>query len=125
MQWNMVIKKKTMIKKSLKIFVIVDIGVILICLFLGTSDWLINTQIAFLSSLIVTIGSYLGYEKNVQKRVSDHVNEDDTYDEVDKMDDKYDLYSPQITEVKVNENPTKDKRRDNRSYETYQTKPCC
>jgi len=97
-----------MIKKSLKIFAIVDIGVILICLFIGTNDWLINTQIAFLSSLMVTIGSYLGYQKNVQNRVENHINEDDTYDEVDKMDDKYDLYSPEVPEIEVNENPTKE-----------------
>lgn len=101
-------KKKTMIKKSLKIFVIIDIGVILFCLLSGHFDWLINTQIAFISSLMVTIGSYLGYQKNVQNRAKDHINDDDSYDEVDKMDDKYDLYSPEVPEEKVVENPSKE-----------------
>lgn len=104
----MVIKKKTMIKKSLKIFAIIDLGVIVFCLISGQYDWLINTQIAFISSLMVTIGSYLGYEKNVQKRAQDHITEDDSYDEIDKMDDKYDLYSPEVTEEKTVENPTKE-----------------
>ena len=108
MQWKMDIKKKKMIKKSLKIFAIVDFGVVVFCLLAGQMDWLLNTQIAFFSSLIVTIGSYLGYQKNVQNRVEDHVNEDDNYDEVDKMDDKYDLYSPEVPEIEINENPTKE-----------------
>jgi len=97
-----------MIKKSLKIFFIIDIGVVIFCLLMGQLDWLLNTQIAFLSSLIVTIGSYLGYERNVDNRVKNHVNEDDNYDEMDKMDDKYDLYSPEVPEIEVNETPTKE-----------------
>ena len=108
MQWKMDIKKKTMIKKSLKIFAIVDFGVIIFCLLAAHTDWLLNTQIAFFSSLMVTVGSYLGYQKNVQNRVENHINEDDTYDEVDKMDDKYDLYSPQTPEIEVNDSPTKE-----------------
>ena len=104
----MVSIKKQMIRKSIKIFAIIDIGVIVFCLIVGQTDWLINTQIAFFSSLMVTVGSYLGYQKNVSTRVEDHINDDDTYDEVDKMDDKYDLYSPEAPVVEINENPTKE-----------------
>ena len=78
MLWKMDLKKKMMIKKSLKIFFIVDVGVAIFCLLSGQMDWLLNTQIAFLSSLIVTIGSYLGYEKNVKNRAAEHINEDDS-----------------------------------------------
>lgn len=108
MLWKMAIKKKMMISKSIKIFAIIDLGVVLFCLLSGHSDWLLNTQIAFCSSLMVTIGSYLGYKRNVQNRAEDHVNDDDTYDEVDKMDDKYDLYSPEVPENEIIENPTKE-----------------
>lgn len=97
-----------MISKSIKAFAIIDFGVILFCLLSGQYDWLLNTQIAFCSSLMVTVGSYLGYKRNVANRVEDHVNDDDTYDEVDKMDDKYDLYSPEAPQELVNENPTKE-----------------
>jgi len=117
------IKKKTMIKKSLKIFAIIDIGVIVFCLISGHFDWLINTQIAFVSSLMVTIGSYLGYQKNVQNRAKDHINDDDTYDEVDKMDDKYDLYSPEVPQEEIVQNPTKEEIKE--GYETYQAKSFC
>jgi len=103
----MVTKKKMMTKKSLKIFAIIDIGVILFCIISGHNDWLVNTQIAFFSSLMVTVGSYLGYKKNVQSRAEDHVPDDDTYDEIDKMDDKYDLYSPEVPKEEIIQNPTK------------------
>jgi len=94
--------------KTLQIFFIIDFGVILFCLISGNTSWLLNTQIAFFSSLMVTVGSYLGYKKNIQNRAQDHVNDDDNYDEVDKMDDKYDLYSPEVPTTEVNENPTKE-----------------
>lgn len=103
MLWNMAIKKKMMIKKSIKIFAIIDFGIILFCLLSGNLDWLLNTQIAFFSSLMVTIGSYLGYKENIKSRVVDHINNDDSDDEVDKMDDKYNLYSPAVPEEKINE----------------------
>jgi hypothetical protein len=108
MQGSMAIKKMMMTKKSIKIFVIIDFGIIVFCLLSGHTDWLINTQIAFFSSLMVTVGSYLGYKRNVQNRVEDHVNDDDSYDEVDKMDDKYDLYSAEEPQVEVNETPSKE-----------------
>ena len=97
--------------KAIKIFFIVDFGVVLFCVLSGHMDWLINTQIAFFSSLMVTIGSYLGYQKNVQLRAQDHINEDDNYDELDKMDDKYDLYSPEVEQIEVKE-PTPQEIKD-------------
>ncbi len=104
---SMDIIKKKMINKALKIFLIIDFGVVLFCFLSGNTIWLLNTQIAFFSSLFVTLGSYLGYMKNIKNRIETQVNDDDNYDEVDKMDDKYDLYSP-VVEEKVIENPTKE-----------------
>lgn len=87
-----------MITKAIKIFFIIDLVVVLFCILSGELNWLLNTQIAFFSSLIVTAGSYLGYKRNIDKRVQTYENKDDHYDELDKMDDKYDLYSPQVDE---------------------------
>lgn len=91
--------KMKMINKALKVFLIIDLGVVVFCLLSGNLNWLLNTQIAFFSSLFVTIGSYLGYMKNVQKRLETHKNHDDEYDELDQMDDKFDLYSPEVEQV--------------------------
>jgi biopolymer transport protein ExbB/TolQ len=97
-----------MLNQSLKIFFVIDFIVILFAFILGDFTWVLNTQVAFFSSLAVTVGSYLGYRKNIQSRVQNHINEDDNYDEIDKMDDKYDLYSPEVPQEEVKENPTKE-----------------
>ncbi|MEA3512670.1 MAG: hypothetical protein U9R37_03620 [Campylobacterota bacterium] len=104
----MTTQKKMMINNALKIFIIIDIGVVVFCLLSGRTDWLLNTQIAYFSSLMVTLGSYIGYKKNVQNSVKNHLNEDDNYDELDKMDDKYDLYSPEVEDKVITDDMTKE-----------------
>jgi hypothetical protein len=90
-----------MIKRFANVFLTVDILVIAFCLLQGNITWLLNTQVAFASSLLITIGSYLGYKRNIEKRV-ENIDPDtllDTPDTIDKLDDPYDLYS----ECKINE----------------------
>jgi len=84
-----------MIKKFAKVFLAIDSGVILFCLLQGNMIWLANTQIAFASSLLITIGSYLGYKRNIEKRIENIDTKAlvDTPDTIDKIDDKFDLYS--------------------------------
>jgi hypothetical protein len=93
---------------TLKILLIVDLIVVLTCVIFGQFQWLLNTQLAFVSSLLVTIGSYYGYKKNIESQVENHINEDDNYDELDKMDDKYDLYSPEVENTEKKEEYTKE-----------------
>ncbi len=88
-----------MIKKFAKVFLIVDFGVILFCLLQGNTIWLLNTQVAFVSSLLITIGSYLGYKRNIEKRVVNHQVDMDEPDAIDKIDDPFDLY----TEYKIDD----------------------
>jgi len=94
--------------KSLKILILIDLIVIVFCVVLGELLWLLNTQIAFISSLVVTYASYFAYKKNILSRVENHVNEDDDYDEIDKMDDKFDLYSPDTPKEELKEELTKE-----------------
>ena len=100
--------KIVMINRALKIFFIIDFGVVVFCFLSGNTIWLLNTQIAFFSSLFVIVGSYMGYVKNIQSRVETQVNSDDNYDEIDKMDDKYDLYSEDTPQEEIVESPTKE-----------------
>lgn len=86
-----------MIKKFLKLFLIIDFGVVFFCLLQDNMIWLVNTQSAFFSSVIITFGSYLGYKKNIQRRVENAQVDTDEPDVIDKMEDPYDLYS-QINE---------------------------
>jgi len=100
-----------MINKFAKVFLIVDIGVILFCLLQGNMDWFLNTQIAFISSLLITIGSYLGYKRNIEKRVENTVPEDfkDTPDTYDQIDDRFDLYSDdEIIDKELSDDEVKD-----------------
>jgi len=108
---NIVIHKKIYhmksINKIIKIFFIVDFGVVIFCLLSGEKLWMLNTQIAFFSSLFIIIGSYIGYKNNIQKQLDEqNYTQDNTPDTIDKIDDQFDLYSSEINE-EIIENPTK------------------
>lgn len=110
----MLILKKAVIKRTMKIknivvlFIAFDLFAIALCTLIGEYLWILNSQIAIVSSLAVTLGSYYGYKQNIAKRVEVHENFDDNYDELDKMDDQFDLYSPDIPETEVKQEMTKE-----------------
>lgn len=84
---------KTTIKKFIKIFFAIDLAIIVFCLLQGNMIWLLNTQIAFFSSLIITIGSFLAYNNNVKKRIENTIVLQNDPDKIDKIEDPFDLYS--------------------------------
>ena len=97
---NMVINhttKMSNIYKFAKIFILVDLCFIIYCVIFQNSLWLLNTQIAFLGSLFVTLTSFISYRKNIGNRLSnfDYSKEikDDDRDKIDEIDDPFDLYS--------------------------------
>ena len=102
--------KTVMTTKALKVFLIIDLGVVLFCFLSGRMDWLLNTQVAFFSSLMVTLGSYLGYKKNIENRAESQSSYDDGYDELDQMDDQFDLYSPDVPQDEIKEEIKKSKK---------------
>lgn len=100
---NMVIKNLMTMKinQSLKnfalVFITLDLCLIIYALVFNSSIWLLNTQVAFISSLFITIASFLSYKKNIQGRLSNldlskQVNAEQR-DKVDEIDDPYDLYT--------------------------------
>jgi hypothetical protein len=53
--------------------------------------WLLNTQIAFICSMLIVLGSFFSYKKLVEKKIEDgHRGEERAL--LDKIDDKYELY---------------------------------
>ncbi|WP_345991095.1 hypothetical protein [Sulfurimonas sp. HSL-1716] len=52
----------------------------------------LNAQIAFLSAFFILLGSMYSYKRLVEKRVEAGAYGDDDRDEIDKIDDPYDLY---------------------------------
>ena len=94
-----------MIKKFGKVFFIVDSLVIIFCLVSSNYLWLLNSQIAFFSTVIITVGSFLGYKRNIEKRVATSsetslISED--RDAIDAIEDPYDLYG-EIKQVEEKE----------------------
>ena len=57
------------IKNFIKIFLVIDVIVIVICIIFDNYIWFINSQVASVSSLITMIGSFFGYKKNVVQSI--------------------------------------------------------
>ncbi|TQV62416.1 MAG: hypothetical protein FNT15_06955 [Sulfurovum sp.] len=67
---------------------IVDIGVVIFCFLSGERLWLINSQIAFVSSSLVLFASLVSYKKMVEQRVA--LGDDGVSgDVIESMDEKY------------------------------------
>jgi hypothetical protein len=86
----------SILKKYLKVFLFLDIVLIVLFLVFSTTQNLINSQVAFFSVLIIVFGSFLGYHRNISKQIENfdtdaYTNQDN--DAIDKIEDPYDLYS--------------------------------
>lgn len=94
---NMVIcQKMTTIKNFAKFYLILDLIVIVVCIVSNNYLWLLNTQVAFISAMAITIGSFLGYKRNIENRVlgldKSEPMTSEPRDTIDEIDDPYDLY---------------------------------
>lgn len=80
-----------------RVFIFLDLSLIIYALAFQGKYWLLNTQVAFVSSLFITIATFLSYRKNVQNRLSnlDLTKEKKTEDrdKIDEIDDPFDLYT--------------------------------
>ena len=94
--------KETMIntiKSFAKILFILDAVLIVFSFFQDNEYFLINTQVAFVSSLFISLGTFLSYRNNVSKRLDgleENKNNLGQRDTLDELDDPYDLYSEEI-----------------------------
>jgi len=102
------------ILKFAKVFILLDLCLVIFAFILKDSYWVLNTQVAFISSLFITIASFFSYKKNVQNRLSNLdlsvVNTNEDRDKIDEIDDPYDLYTEyeeipedQLTPEKIKE----------------------
>lgn len=65
--------------RLLRFYLLGDVLIILLSLFQG-GDWLLNTQIAFACSLLITFASFRSYHTFVTRRVDAGIIPDDKYD---------------------------------------------
>jgi len=80
------------VKKILILFVCVDILLIASSIYLG-DNWLISSQSAFFASLLVTISSFFGYKKMVEKKIASGDIPKEDRDDFEIINDKHDLYA--------------------------------
>jgi len=100
--------KTTMTKNLFFTFMYINIAVIFICIFTSNYSWLINIEISFISSLIVSMATYISFKKNVENSVDiETQKQSEDLDYIDKIDDPYDLYSDDVKQ-EIIENPTKE-----------------
>ena len=86
---NQKMTMKTTTSRLLRFYLLGDIFVILLSLLQG-GDWLLNTQMAFVCSLLITLASFRSYHTFVERRVDAGLIPDDKFDKYyddDKEDD--------------------------------------
>lgn len=81
--------KESMSKISY-IYLFGDIVVIVVSLLFG-GYWLLNTQVAFVCSMLITFASFYGYKKSIQKGVKNS-NGEEFKEPLDELLDPYNLY---------------------------------
>ena len=94
---KMMMKINPEILKFAKVFIFLDLCMIIYSLVFQSNLWFLNTQVAFCSSILITIATFLSYKRNIQNRLSNldlsQINEGVDRDKIDEIDDPYDLYT--------------------------------
>ena len=83
-------------KSAIITLFIVDLFIITLTFFFGDEHWLINTQMGFIPSAFVMLGSMLSYQSMVKGRLNVGAIPDDERDSLDKLEDPYDLYDEEL-----------------------------
>ena len=83
-----------MVKESMSKFsyfyLLGDFVVVVLSLFMG-GYWLLNTQVAFICSMLITFASFYAYKKSIQKGVQNS-NGEEYRDSFDELEDPYNLF---------------------------------
>ena len=82
------------VKRTIRLFILSEVAIF--ALWLYSYAFFLNFQIAFLSSVLILLGSTYSYKRLVERRVDSEDRPDDT-DLIDKIDDPFDLYSEEIS----------------------------
>ena len=83
--------KNISVKKYFLSFIFVDIFVAVFSLLQG-KKFFISSQVGFISSVLVILSSYYSYKKMVQNKIEQGDIPHEIEDDLDKIDDKYELY---------------------------------
>ena len=96
-------KINPLVLRYAKLFIFLNIVLVVLLFIIKDKYWVLNAQLGFISSLIITLATFLSYKRNVQKRLENidvdagELKED--RDKIDEIDDPFDLYT-EYEEVK-------------------------
>lgn len=110
--------------KMINTLLIVDIGIVLFCYLAGQRDWFLNSQIAYLSSIIIVLASMYSYAKMVKIGVENEVVTTSNDDLLEKLEDPHGLYDDSHIEQGLeskNDETMKQAERDNEKEEKIST----
>jgi len=94
---NKKIKSRNIFLDLVRILIAIDVGIVVFCYLEDNLIWLYNTQLAFFSTSLIVLGSFIGYSNSVRRQIEngnvgedilkkyeDPYNMDDEEDEIDK-----------------------------------------
>ena len=93
----LMMKINPLVLRYAKLFIFLNVVLVVLLFILQDKYWVLNAQLGFISSLIITMATFFSYKRNVEKRLdnidveSNELKED--RDKIDQIDDPYDLYS--------------------------------
>jgi len=86
-------------KKVLFALLLVDLFLAFIIYIWKGQVWLINSQIAFLSTSLIMLASMKSYKNMVSNAINAGAVTDDGRDTLDKLEDPYDLYDDEVEKL--------------------------
>ncbi|MDD5359282.1 MAG: hypothetical protein PHI79_03330 [Sulfurovaceae bacterium] len=78
--------------KIINTLLIVDIGIVIFCYLAGERNWFFNSQVAYLSSIIIVLASMYSYAQMVKTGVENEIITTSNDELLDKIEDPHGLY---------------------------------
>ena len=95
--------RKSIILDLIRIFIAVDIGIVVFCYLEDNQVWLYNTQFAFFSTALIILGAFVGYSNSVKRELENgNVGEDilKKYEDPYNMDEEEEVDKEKLKELK-------------------------
>lgn len=96
-------REKNIFLDLVRIFIAVDIGIVVFCYLEDNKIWLYNTQLAFFSTALIILGSFIGYSNSVKRQLENgNIGEDilKKYEDPYNIDDEEEIDKEKLKELK-------------------------
>lgn len=96
-------REKNIFLDLVRIFIAVDIGIVVFCYLEDNKIWLYNTQLAFFSTALIILGSFIGYSNSVKRQLENgNIGEDilKKYEDPYNIDNEEEIDKEKLKELK-------------------------